>query len=513
MSEVREMTRPRYPRLWWAIAALALAMIVFGVWCFVHQTRHGFIATTHANPGYGGAAWGSYIVFYIFFVGVGFAGVTILTLWRIFGVKALGPTTRLADLLTIMALIAGAFSILADLGRPLHGLMNLPLFARPQSPIYGTFTMVVAGYLFSSLIYFYLSTRRDAAKMAAKAWRPIRWIYRAWAYGYKDTDAERHRHRVAAYWLTITILPLLIIVLSTEGFIFGIQPGRPGWFSALQAPSFVILAGVSGTGVTILILLGARKMFELGERISDGAIAWLGNFMATLALVYLYFMVAEELTASYAGQPGDRHVAHVVVAGRYAPLFWITIACLVLTFAVPFVLRLRRRISVPAVALVAVLANVAAVFKRWLIVVPSQTDGAMIPLAEGGYSVDLIETGVVLGLVGLIVLVILVFGRFFPLVPSEFGASSGPGTETPGKFRLRVVATTATVLIGVAAIGVGLADSFRLFSGGELDPMIPYSPVIFAGGVILFFSSAIVYEVFPPAPSVAPSIEAGDESE
>ena len=46
-------------------------------------------------------------------------------------------------------------------------------------------------------------------------------------------------------------------------------------------------------------------------------------------------------------------------------------------------------------------------------------------------------------------------------------------------------------------IFVGLTDSFRLWSGSEIDPRIPFAPAIFAGGVVLLFSSAIVYEVFP----------------
>jgi hypothetical protein len=44
---------------------------------------------------------------------------------------------------------------------------------------------------------------------------------------------------------------------------------------------------------------------------------------------------------------------------------------------------------------------------------------------------------------------------------------------------------------------VGLTDSFRLWSGGELDPRLPYAPLIFAAGVMMAFSTAIVYEVLP----------------
>jgi molybdopterin-containing oxidoreductase family membrane subunit len=513
VSDPLDTTRPAHPGVWWAIAIGAGLALGFGVWCFSNQTGSGFVITSLSNPGYGGAAWGLYIAFDIFFVGVSFAGITVSALARLFNLEVLKPATRLAELVTIVALIAGGCVIVADLGRPLDGLLKLPNFARPESPFYGTFTLVIAGYMFSSVVFFLLSARPDAAKMARRGWRPLRPLYRVWASGYRGTAAERRRHRISSYWLSITILPLLVTAHSTLGFIFGIQSGRPGWYGALQAPAFVILAGVSGTGMVILFLVTVRWLFGVKERVPDATIRWLGNFMATLALVYLYFMIVEELTASYAAPPADRHVAHVVVGGRYAPMFWITVACLAVTFAVPFVLRLRRKTSVAAVVVISVLANVAAISKRLLIVVPSQTDGALVPIDTSGYVPNYIEIGVITGLFGLLILAIAVIGRLFPLIPTEQTPPDREAPDSPRRFKLRVAATTATVLVALTAIGLGLADSFRLFSGGELDPMIPYSPVIFAGGVILFFGSAIVYEAFPPPPRPDRVTGAGDEQE
>jgi hypothetical protein len=51
--------------------------------------------------------------------------------------------------------------------------------------------------------------------------------------------------------------------------------------------------------------------------------------------------------------------------------------------------------------------------------------------------------------------------------------------------------------IALALVVVGLTDSFRLWSGGELDPRIPFAPLIFAAGVMMLFSTAIVYELLP----------------
>jgi Ni/Fe-hydrogenase subunit HybB-like protein len=485
---------PRTTLAWLACLGIAAAAIGFGLYAFAEQTRHGFIVTGLRNPGQGGGAWGLYIAFDVFFVGVSFAGITVAALCRLFDIAALRPVTRLAELLTITALLAGACAVLSDLGRPLDGLLKLPRYANPHSPFFGTFTLVVAGYLFSSVVYFFLAGRGDAAATARTA-RRGRWIYRLWASGWADRPTDVARHHRVSFWLALSILPLLVTAHSTLGFIFGIQSGRPGWYSALQAPAFVVMAGVSGTGMVILVTIAVRRLLGLHHRIPDASIRWLGNFMWVLALVYLYFMVVEELTATYAAPAADRHVAHEIVTGHFAPVFWTTATCLLLAFAIPFVGYLRGRTSVAAIGVAALLANVAAVLKRFLLVVPSQTHGALAPIdPPDAYAPTWVELGIVGGMFGVVALAILLFIRVFPIVPTPHP----PDPTTPrDRDWLRAAATAATALTAIAIIAVGLSDSFRMWSGVEIDPRIPYSPALFAGGVILLFSSAIVYEAFP----------------
>ena len=105
--------------------------------------------------------------------------------------------------------------------------VKLPAIARPSSPFFGTFTLVVSGYLFSSLIYFYPRRPRRRRAMARTGPR------RRWpvvpAVGVRlsatTTSSERPPRTGRASGLALTILPLLIIAHSTLGFIFGIQAG------------------------------------------------------------------------------------------------------------------------------------------------------------------------------------------------------------------------------------------------------------------------------------------------
>lgn len=286
------------------------------------------------------------------------------------------PISRMAELLTVISIMLGAMTILADLGQPIRGIVNLFLYARPMSPFFGTFSLVISGYLFASLVFLYIAGRKDAAIMAAKT---NNWFYRAWAVGYKDTSEVRERHERTLWYLAIAIIPLLITAHSTLGFIFGIQAGRPGWFSALQAPGFVILAGVSGIGLLILIAVALRRQLNLKNRISDDAIIWLGNFQLVLLAGYLYFIIVEILTSRYAGHHHEIRVSDALLFGEFSSLFWLTIVLFAVSFIILFAQFLRRNYSIPMIVLTAIFVNLGAIIKRYLIVVPSQTLGNLLP--------------------------------------------------------------------------------------------------------------------------------------
>jgi molybdopterin-containing oxidoreductase family membrane subunit len=482
------------PRLgWYALVAFGAGLLALGLRAYAIQLERGDIVTDLRDPGRGGAAWGLYISLYVYLVGVSFAGITVASIARLFKLHVLEPVTRIAELLTIAALIAGAIAVLADLGRPDHGLVSLPALARPSSPFYGTFTLVVAGYLFSSVVAFFITSRRDAARMVHDGPRTLRWFYRLWASGYRDTPAEHARHGRTTFWLALTILPLLVVAHSTLGLIFGIQVGRPGWYSALMAPAFIVLAGASGIGMLILVVVVLRRM--LGLRIPDAPIHWLGGFLWVLCLMYLYFTIVEELTASYAGPALDRHVAHAIVAGRFSRSFAVAIGCLVLGFAIPFVQYLRARPSVTGTAIAGALVNAGALVKRLLIVVPSQTHGSYLALEEGAYSPSWNEWAILAGISSLVLLIILGFARIFPLVPGEERALERDAPLPCDPVRRLVCLGWAAC--AVVLVAIGLTDSFRLWSGSELDPRLPLAPVIFASGVMMLFATAILYELLP----------------
>ncbi len=408
---------------WFLLIAILLAVVLFGGYGYSQQLAHGEIVTGLRNIGsMNGVTWGLYVVMYIYLMGLSFAGITFAVIVRLFKIDGLKPLTRIAQALTVFSIIGGALMTIVDVGQPGRALVNLWKFARPQSPFFGTFTLVIAGYLFASIVYLYLDGRKDAALLAKEKLR-FAGFYRFWAAGYNDTPAEQERHEKASFWLAVAIVPLLVTATSTLGFIFGLQAGRPGWFSALQAPGFVILASLSGLGMLTLIAAIVRKTNGLAIYLTDEVFKTLATVMMILNAIYVYFTVVEWLSSSYSAHPGEARISAALISGEYATLFWTNIALLVLPLMLLAAQFVLKKYSLGLIILSGLLVNFAAIAKRFLIVVPSQTHGALLPYGVGSYSPTWVEYAVILGLVALAALLYVLFIKVFPIV--EVQATEG----------------------------------------------------------------------------------------
>ena len=409
----------RFNSGWKVFFAVGILIAGFGGYAYFREYTEGMGATGMRDVGtMGGATWGLYITMVVYLIGVSFAGITLAALIRLFRLEKLAPVARMAEVLTVVSLILGGLAIIVDLGQPIRGIINLFRYARPQSPFFGTFTLVIAGYLFASLVYTYLGGRRDAAVLSKVPSR-LQGFHRRWAAGYQDTERERRRHWTASFWLALAIIPLLIIAHSTLGFVFGLQVGRPGWYGTLQAPAFVALAGVSGIGHLLILAAIARRTLGVRDRLRIEIFAWLGRFLLVTLLVYLYFMMVELLTLLYNTPEAEKALSDALLTGEYAWIYWGSVAALVMPVIILAYQALNSRWNIGWLVASGVLVNLAAVGKRYLIVVPSQTHGTLLPYDVGSYTPSWIEWAVVAGILALGALLIGLFMKSFPLLPLD----------------------------------------------------------------------------------------------
>ncbi len=401
----------------WLLAIAAYMMLVgLGAFAYSRQIMEGEIVTGLRDVGTrGGAPWGLYIAFELWFVGIGFGSMLLLGLIRIGRIQHLQPLTRALGLTAMATLFVGGWSVIADVGQPARAIVNILRYARPGSPFFGTFTIGVVAAFSVTLVYLYLDSRRDAALLAK---RPTRWrgFLRLMAAGYRDTDAERKRRRQVSAVMAIALLGVGVIAASTSGFVFGIQEGRPGWFSALQAPGFVVLAGVTGTASTIIVAAILRNALGERERLDLRLFAWLNNLLLILTIIYVYFVLVELVTASYSAHHHEARVTEAILTGQYAWLFWLTSGVFLLSVAIGAAQAVSRRHYLPAIVAVAALVNLAAFGKRYLLVVPPLTKGNLLPYSDGSYTPSWIEWAVVLGLVALGAVWFMVVTKVFPVM-------------------------------------------------------------------------------------------------
>jgi molybdopterin-containing oxidoreductase family membrane subunit len=393
-----------------------LAVLGVGAYAYSRQMFEGEVVTGLRDVGtMGGAPWGIYVAFELYAVGVGFGAMLLLGAIRLMRLSRLEPLTRTLGLMTLAGLLIGYLSVMADLGQPLRAVVNIARYARPMSPFFGTFTVGLVTSLVATWVYLYLDSRRDAALLASRptGWRP--WLHLV-AAGYGGTPEEETRHRQASLALAILLIGLGIAAASSAGFVFSIQVARPGWYSALQAPAFVVLAGTTAVAVLIILAAVLRKALGERERLNIPLFTWLSNLMLALTLTYLYFLLAELITVGYAGHHHEARLTEALLKGEFAWLFWGSGGLFLISFIVLATQAVRRRYSIGLIVFAAVLINLAALGKRYLIVVPSLTYGNLLPYPDGSYSPTWVEYAVILGLIAFGILLYILFIKVFPIM-------------------------------------------------------------------------------------------------
>ena len=106
-------------------------------------------------------------------------------------------------------------------------------------------------------------------------------------------------------------------------------------------------------------------------------------------------------------------------------MYWLSVAFLGIPLILLFGQFVRRRYSLPLIVLSGVLVNLAAIGKRFLIVVPSQTHGNLLPYEVGSYVPTWVEYSVILGLFALGTLLYVLFVKMFPIMEMPEPAEGG----------------------------------------------------------------------------------------
>jgi molybdopterin-containing oxidoreductase family membrane subunit len=363
--------------------------------------------------------WGMYLANFVFFVASSLIGMLISAVLGLIGMKWVTPISRIAETIAVAFAAVAGLVIISDMGRP-ERLAYVFLFGRPQSPILWDVT-VITTYFVLSLLLLYLPMIADMAIMHRKlaslpAW--LKPIYKLLSLNFTNNPEQNKIIHRSIRILLILVIPAALSIHTVTSWLFAVT-SRAGWDSTIFGPYFVSGAFVAGSAAVIVAMYFFRKNYKLQDYLTDLHFNNMGKVLATVSLVYLYFNINEFLVPGYKLKRADAVHLHELLAGKDAMMFWtVQIGGLIL----PILLMLFRRFRKPLpIMLISIAVILGAWFKRYLIVIPTQEHPFLpiqhVPDNFVHYSPTLVETMISIAPFILVLIIITLISKFFPVIP------------------------------------------------------------------------------------------------
>lgn len=407
-----------------AVMTLLFLVFAWGVFAWTIQIRQGLSVTGLSDR----IPWAFYITNFVFWIGVSHAGTFISAVLRLSNVGWRTPVVRMAEFMTIAALLMGAWMPIVDLGRP-DRLMNVLNFGRFQSAIVWDL-LAITTYLTGSLIYLYLPLIPDLAlardRLDPAEHRLRHRLYSVFAIGWRGNEEQWRRLMRGIRIMCVLIIGVMVSVHTVVSWIFGMTL-RPGWHSTIFGPYFVVGAIWSGLAAVLTGMAVFRRAFRLQGVITARHFVRVANLLLVAGLVYTYLTVNEYLTIAYKLQPQDLSLLDALWLGEFAPLFWVYGVAGMLVPVILLALPWTR--NVPGIITASVLVNVGMWIKRFVITVPSLAV-PQVSIEWPSYGPTWIEISIVAATFAGFGLLVGIMAKALPLVPMwELGEQMEAGVE------------------------------------------------------------------------------------
>lgn len=409
--------------------AFLVALIALGILALIWQIVFGHEVTGMRDN----VVWGVYIVNFIFFMGISYAGALISGTLHLFRTPWRKPVIRMAEFITVISLLIGPCFILLCIGR-LDKLHYLAIFGRIQSPI--TWDVIaISTDLFGCFIFLYLAILRDVARLRDSDWlRLPAWrkkLYKILALGYTGTPEQQQRLNRATDIMAAMVIAIAIIVYSVLAWIFSVTL-QPGWHSTIFGPYFVIAAVYSGSAVLIVAMWLFRKIYHLEKYITKKHFVSVGVIMLVLAAFFGYFTFSDYLTKWYGSEKNDEMLIRLLFSEFYWPFIISNYVGVLLPLIVVGIGKLR---NITNITLTAVVVIIALWFNRYIIVVPT-LEAPYLPIQDSrpewiSYSATWVEWSLTAAGVAVFLLLFTLASKFVPIIPVSAVEAADKKEESP----------------------------------------------------------------------------------
>jgi molybdopterin-containing oxidoreductase family membrane subunit len=365
-------------------------------------------------------AWGFGIINFVWWIGIGHAGTFISAILLLLEQHWRTSINRFTEGMTLFAVVQAGLFPLLHLGRPWFAYW---LFPYPSAM--GVWPQVrsalpwdaaaVTTYFSVSVMFWYLGLIPDLAALRDRGpTRARRIVYGIFALGFCGSVQQWRHYKVAYLLLAGLATPLVLSVHSVVSLDFATTLVS-GWHSTIFPPFFVAGAILSGFAMVLVLIIPARRVFQLHNVITPRHFDAMAKMVLITSWIVTYSYIAEIFIAWYSGERYEMY-QHLVNRpfGWYGWAFWLMVFCNCVVTQLFWSRRMRRNLTVLFVA--ALLINLGMWLERFEIIVVSLSRD-FLPSAWHLFVPTWVDLGILAGTLGFFGLLFLLFLRLVPFVP------------------------------------------------------------------------------------------------
>jgi Ni/Fe-hydrogenase subunit HybB-like protein len=374
--------------------------------------------------------WGLLVVIYPYVTGLVAGAFILASLAKVFRVKEIVPTYRLALLTALAFLIVAPLPLLAHLGHPER---SFEIFLTPQfKSAMAMFGFVYAWYLMLVLLLeIWFEYRADLVRWSRSERGPRKVLHWILSLGSRDlSESAVTFDRKAVYAITLIGIPSAFLLHGYVGFIFGSIKANPWWSSVLMPIVFLFSAIVSGIALVLLlyyvVTLMRRKQPEMA------CLDKLASFLLYALIVDFSLELLDFIHRLYESEESIKILSELISSKLFISLTIVqillgTIAPLVLLAGGRFA-RLPSELKRLCYFIAALLVQVGIFSTRWNVVI----GGQLFSKSLRGLTVYKLELGGMEGLlmgIGFLILPFLILYVLVKILP-PWDEARADGSET-----------------------------------------------------------------------------------
>lgn len=406
---------------WVALFLSAKSLLVFYLFVLGMVIANGMGLLGVNNP----VAWGTMIITFVFWIGIGHAGTLISAILFLFRQKWRTSVARTAEAMTVFAVMTAGLFPLLHTGRPWLDFWLFP-YPNQRGPLWVNFrspllwdVFAVSTYATVSIVFWYIGLVPDFATIKDRAKNKIRKaVYGVLSLGWRGTAKNWSHYEMLYLILAGLSTPLVLSVHTIVSFDFAVA-ALPGWHTTIFPPYFVAGAIFSGFAMVVTLMTLVRIGFpQFKDYITIDHMEVMNKIIMSTGLMVGYAYAAEFFIAWYSGNPYERYVfmnraGLPGTSGDYAWSYWIMVCCNVVIPQLFWFKKIRR--SIPAMFVISIFVNIGMWFERFVITVTSLHND-FLPSSWGNYAWSFWDGAVLVGSFGMFLTLFLLYLRLFPAI-------------------------------------------------------------------------------------------------